>query len=286
MAIMKLLRIALLALVMPLSSIADDTQLAGQVTVPAEPVSAEVWDPLEKYNRWMFNLNRQIDDIGIKPAAEKYRAHTPEIVKLGIRNFFSNIDDIGVLANSTLQGKLDQALDDSARVALNTLVGIGGVIDVATMLDIEKNNEDFGQTFGHWGVPEGPYIVLPLLGPRTLRSATGTALDTWLQVEALGAVSEASAGQDLVTEMMAMRLINEREQMLSKTALLDQAALDPYTFARDAYLAYRRCLVADCDKVDYVPSPESEQPYASDPLSDDIPVIPPQDEIDLLDEID
>ncbi len=285
---MKFLRIALLALAMPLSIFAAEPPLVDQTTESTISAANEVWDPLEKYNRWMFSLNRQIDDLALKPAAEKYREYTPELVKLGIRNFFSNIDDIGVLANSTLQGKLDQAIDDSARVALNTLVGIGGVIDVATMLDIEKNNEDFGQTFGHWGVPEGPYIVLPLLGPRTLRSATGTALDTWLQVETLGAVSEASAGQDLVTELMAMRLINEREQMLSKTALLDQAALDPYTFARDAYLAYRRCLVADCDKVDYVPGqdPEPDQPSGNEPLTDDIPGITPQDEIDLLDEID
>jgi len=281
---MKRLCTALLLLILPLIVTAGDKQVVD----PGVANDEAVWDPLEKYNRWMFGLNRQIDEIALKPAAEKYREYAPDLLKLGIRNFFSNIDDIGVLANSTLQGKVDQALDDSARLAINTLVGIGGVIDVATMLDFEKNNEDFGQTFGHWGVPEGPYIVLPLLGPRTLRSATGTALDTWLQVEALGAVSEASAGQDLVTELMAMKLIDEREQLLAKSALLDQAALDPYTFARDAYLAYRRCVVEDCDKVDYVPNTveENEARSGSEPLSDDIPVLPRQDEIDLLDELD
>ncbi len=281
---MRRLCTALLVLLLPLTVTAGDTQVAD----PGVANDEAVWDPLEKYNRWMFGLNRQIDDIALKPAAEKYREYAPDLLKLGIRNFFSNIDDIGVLANSTLQGKMDQALDDSARLAINTLVGIGGVIDVATMLDFEKSNEDFGQTFGYWGVPEGPYIVLPLLGPRTLRSATGTALDTWLQVEALGAVSEASAGQDLVTELMAMKLIDEREQLLAKSALLDQAALDPYTFTRDAYLAYRRCLVEDCDKIDYVPNTveENEGSSGAEPLSDGIPALPRQDEIDLLDELD
>ena len=285
---MKHICALLLALLIPLTVTAEDGS-SGEPRSDVYSDSAErVWDPLEKYNRWMFNLNRQIDEIALEPVARRYREYTPDLVKLGVRNFFSNIDDIGVLANSTLQGKLDQALDDSARVAINTLVGIGGVIDVATMLDFEKNNEDFGQTFGHWGIPEGPYIVLPVLGPRTLRSATGTALDTWLQVEALGAISEASAGQDLVTEMMAMRLIDEREQLLAKSALLDQAALDPYTFARDAYLAYRRCLVNDCDKLDYKPSPldENGADESTGELSDGIPELPAQDEIDLLDELD
>jgi phospholipid-binding lipoprotein MlaA len=189
-----------------------------------------------------------------------------------------------------LQGKFDQALNDSSRLAVNTIAGLGGVIDVATMLDLEKNHEDFGQTFGVWGVPEGPYIVLPVFGPRTMRSAVGTALDTYLQVETLGAVSEAAAGQEIVTEMLALNLIHQRSKMLGKTELLEQAALDPYVFTREAYLAYRRCQVEDCDKVDYQPS---ATPELFDDGIDELDLLDeleqPQnlpDELDLLDELD
>lgn len=265
---------------------AETVQESTDNTEPAS-FAGQVWDPLEKYNRWMFALNQRIDNVALKPIAENYREHTPDLVKLGVRNFFSNIDDVGVMANSALQGKVEQALEDSARVAINTIAGLGGVIDVATMMDLEKNNEDFGQTFGYWGIPEGPYIVLPLLGSKTLRSATGTAFDTWLQMEALGAASDAAVGQELVTELMAMRLVDQREQMLGKSALLEEAALDPYVFARDAYLAYRRCLVNDCDQIDYRPAPpEAPTDKAPLDLGTDQPALPLPDEIDLLDELD
>ncbi len=237
-------------------------------------VNTDSDDPLEKYNRMMFRFNQVLDEKALQPIATNYREYTPDIVQTGVSNFFSNLGDVGVVTNSVLQGKLDQALNDSSRLAVNTIAGLGGVIDVATMLDLEKNHEDFGQTFGVWGVPEGPYIVLPVLGPRTMRSAVGTALDTYLQVETLGAVSEAATGQEIVTEMLSLNLIQQRAKMLGKTELLEQAALDPYVFTREAYLAYRRCQVQDCDKIDYQPS---DTPEFQD---DDI------DELDLLDQLD
>lgn len=230
-------------------------------------------DPFEAYNRWMFRFNSELDEKALRPLAEKYREHTPEVIKSGVSNFFSNLGDVGVVTNSVLQGKFDQAFNDTTRLVINSIAGIGGVVDVATMLNYEKNHEDFGQTFGVWGIPEGPYIVLPVLGPRTVRSAIGTALDTYLQVETLGAFSEAAAGQDLVTEMLSLNLIQQRSEALDKTALIEQAALDPYIFTREAYLTYRRCQVTDCDRVNYVPAkPESgnEGP----------------DELDLLDQIE
>ncbi|MEM7256920.1 MAG: VacJ family lipoprotein, partial [Pseudomonadota bacterium] len=138
-------------------------------------------DPFEKYNRLMFRFNSVLDEKALKPVAENYKKYTPDLVQSGVSNFFSNLGEVGVLTNSLLQGKFDQALNDSTRLALNSIAGIGGVVDVATMLNYEKNHEDFGQTFGVWGVPEGPYIVLPVLGPRTMRSAVGTALDTYVQ---------------------------------------------------------------------------------------------------------
>ena len=228
-------------------------------------------DPFENYNRMMFRFNQQLDEVALKPLAKHYRDYTPELVRIGVRNFFSNIGDVGVLTNSALQGKFDQALSDSTRVAVNTIAGVGGVIDVASMMDIKKNNEDFGQTFGVWGIPEGPYIVLPLLGPRTLRSAVGTIADTALQVETLGALGEAAAGTDLVSEMMALNLIDKRSQLLGQSDLLEELAIDPYIFSRQAYLAYRRCQVDDCDKIDYQPA---------------APEAPAQNNLDELDELD
>jgi len=254
------------------SALADDIR-------NADPV-----DPLEKYNRMMFSFNSELDRLALRPMAENYETYTPAIVRTGVRNFFSNISDVGVVANSALQGKFDQAVLDATRLTVNTIAGIGGVIDVASMIDLEKNNEDFGQTFGVWGVPEGPYIVLPLLGPRTARSALGTAFDTYLQVETLGAMSEATTGQDLVSELFAMNLINQRSQLLGKDALLEEAALDPYVFAREAYLQYRRCQVEDCDKIDYRPAPPESQ--MSDDLFDEIDELDQLDELYELDEVD
>ena len=282
----------------PITSLQDDSSTMdtillaafSAVTSTVESTLADAWDtgdnigsseedPFEQYNRMMFRFNSVLDEKAMRPLAERYRKHTPALVRAGVSNFFSNIGDVGVVANDALQGKFEQALWDTSRLTINTVAGLGGVIDVATMLDIEKNKEDFGQTFGVWGIPEGPYIVLPVLGPRTVRSAVGTALDTYLQAEALGAVSQMGAGQDIVTEMMALNLVNQREKMLGKEDLLSEAALDPYIFTREAYLAYRRCQVEDCDKIDY-------KPAAVEGSIDELDELDQLDELDLLDELD
>ena len=245
-------------------------------------------DPLEKYNRLMFRFNSKLDSAALKPLADTYYEHTPAIVRAGVRNFFSNIGDVGVAANSALQGKVDQALSDSSRVAINSVVGLGGVFDVATALDFEKNNEDFGQTLAVWGVPEGPYIVLPLLGPRTLRGAVGTAVDTYVQLETLGSMTELAGAESAMSELLAINLIDQRTRLRGKDSLLEQAALDPYLYTREAYLAYRRCQVNDCDKIDYVPSePESaEDPSSLDNDLRELEELRELDELDLMDELD
>lgn len=240
----------------------------------SDELTATEYDPLEKYNRMMFRFNSSLDEAALKPLAESYQEYTPAIVRAGVRNFFSNIGDVGVAANSALQGKVDQALSDSSRLALNSVVGLGGMFDVASKLDLEKNNEDFGQTLGVWGVPEGPYIVLPVLGPRTLRSAVGTAFDTYLQMETLGSMSELS-GVDAVSEMVALNIVDQRTRMLGKEELLQQAALDPYIYTREAYLAYRRCQVDDCDRIQYVAA-DPESPSSGTDL----------DELELLEELE
>lgn len=239
-----------------------------------EIITPSADDPFEKYNRLMFRFNSKLDEKALRPLAERYREYTPALVRTGVRNFFSNIGDVGVVANTALQGKAEQAFWDTSRLTINTIAGLGGFIDVASMMDINKNHEDFGQTFGVWGIPEGPYVVLPVLGPRTLRGAVGTAMDTYLQAEVLGNLGDAAVGQDIVTEMMALNLVNQREQHLGKADLLEQAAIDPYIFTREAYLAYRRCQVEDCDKIDYKPA----APEVADELIDEL------DELDMLDD--
>ena len=272
------------------SRLLDRDVLAAAVSVAAETVMADWFndtgdaentqvsegtphDPLEKYNRMMFEFNARLDESALKPIAESYVEYTPSVVRTGVSNFFSNVGDVGVAANSALQGKFEQAASDSSRLMLNSIVGLGGLFDVASKVELEKNNEDFGQTLGVWGVPEGPYIVLPVLGPRTVRSAFGTALDTYLQMETLGAIGDVS-GVDSISELVALSVVDQRTNLLGKEELLQQAALDPYVFARESYLAYRRCQVADCDKIDYV---------AADPENSTATEL---DELDLLEELD
>ena len=280
----------------------DKELLSAAVSVAAETVVADLFnddadtgdtdstseiegssnDPLEKYNRMMFNFNMRLDEKALKPIAESYVEYTPSIVRAGVRNFFSNLGDVGVAANSALQGKVEQAMSDSSRLALNSVVGLGGLFDVASKVDLEKNNEDFGQTLGVWGVPEGPYIVLPLLGPRTMRSAFGTALDTYLQMETLGAVGQVS-GVDSISELVALGIVDQRTELLGKEELLQQVALDPYVFARESYLAYRRCQVDDCDKIDYVAA-DPETRTATE--SEEMDLLDQLDELDQLDDLE
>ena len=280
----------------------DKELLSAAVSVAAETVVADLFnddadtgdtdstaeievtphDPPEKYNRMMFNFNMRLDEKALKPIAESYVEYTPSIVRAGVRNFFSNLGDVGVAANSALQGKVEQAMSDSSRLALNSVVGLGGLFDVASKVDLEKNNEDFGQTLGVWGVPEGPYIVLPLLGPRTMRSAFGTALDTYLQMETLGAVGQVS-GVDSISELVALGIVDQRTELLGKEELLQQVALDPYVFARESYLAYRRCQVDDCDKIDYVAA-DPETRTATE--SEEMDLLDQLDELDQLDDLE
>ena len=127
-------------------------------------------DPFEPVNRAVFSFNDKVDRWALKPVATGYRKVTPSILRVGVNNFFGNLGDVSTAANGLLQGKVKQGLSDTARVAVNTILGFGGIVDVATGLEFEKHFEDFGQTLGVWGVPEGPYIVLPFFGPQTLRS--------------------------------------------------------------------------------------------------------------------
>jgi len=216
--------------------------LAGCATV-SNPDPRDPWEPM---NRATFEFNDAVDRAVLKPAAEGYRFVLPEVVRTGIRNFFSNLQDPWIALNQLLQGKVERALDDASRFLWNSTLGLGGVLDVATDMRLPKHNEDFGQTLAVWGVDSGPYLVIPILGPSTVRDAAGIAVATqaylpwqlpkWLDFNYQTTWQWSLTGLDLV---------QTRANLLDATNLLEQAALDRYTFVRDAYFQRRRNLIYD-----------------------------------------
>jgi phospholipid-binding lipoprotein MlaA len=196
-------------------------------------------DPLEPMNRVIYRFNDSVDTVLIRPVAEAYRFVVPSFVRTGISNFFANINDVLVALNSLLQGKVVNALSDVTRVVINTTIGIGGLFDVASPMGLEKHNEDFGQTLGFWGIGDGPYLMLPLLGPSSLRDAVGTFIGT--KIDPVGFVNSMR----LRNSLWGTRLMNTRSELLDTSRILETASLDPYEFLRDAYLQRRRNLVYD-----------------------------------------
>lgn len=196
-------------------------------------------DPLEPLNRGIYKFNDGADALLIKPAAEFYSLIVPEWIRTGVGNFFSNINDVIVALNNLLQGKLSDAGSDVARLAINTTVGVLGLFDFATGWGFEKHEEDFGQTLGYWGIGNGPYIVLPILGPSNLRDTAGWVGDYYAWP--ITYVNDDGTRNILV----GMRVISGRAELLAASSILETAALDPYAFVRDAYLQRRRNLVYD-----------------------------------------
>jgi phospholipid-binding lipoprotein MlaA len=196
-------------------------------------------DPLEPLNRGIYTFNDGVDTMFIKPAAEVYQGVVPGLVRTGVSNVFANINDVIVALNNLLQGKFGAAFSDIGRVLLNTTAGLLGIFDVATPAGLEKHDEDFGQTFGYWGVGDGPYLVLPFLGPRTTRDAVGTVV-----YMAVDPVSNINPPRDR-NQIAALRLVSDRANLLSASRILAVAALDEYEFVRDAYLQRRRNLIYD-----------------------------------------
>ena len=196
-------------------------------------------DPIEGFNRAVFAFNEGLDTLVIKPVATGYDMVLPAPVQLGVSNFFGNISDVFIGVNNLLQGKVSDGLGDFGRVAINSTIGLLGVFDVATGMGVEKHNEDFGQTFGRWGVGDGAYVVLPVFGPRTARDTVGLVLD--LKTDPVGNVDHVPTRN----ASSALRLINDRANALSADRVIDEAALDKYSYIRGAYLQRRRNLIYD-----------------------------------------
>lgn len=194
-------------------------------------------DPLESFNRGVYQFNDAVDKAIAKPVAQGYNAVMPVPGKMMVSNFFSNLDDVIVTANDLLQFKFAQAASDGARFLFNSTFGVFGLFDVANRL--EKHNEDFGQTLGYWGIGSGPYIVLPILGPSTLRDGVGLYADS--RPSKLRRVDHIRSRNQLYLT----KAVNRRAQLLDQEKVLDEAALDRYEFIRDAYLLRRQSLVYD-----------------------------------------
>jgi phospholipid-binding lipoprotein MlaA len=196
-------------------------------------------DPLEPLNRGIYQFNEAVDKAAIKPVAQGYKEVLPQPVRTGVANFFSNLDDVLVLLNDVLQFKLGQAASDFSRLGWNTTVGVIGLIDVGSRLGLEKHNEDFGQTLGYWGIGDGPYLMLPILGPSTLRDTAGRAVD-W-QFDLVTNYHDVPVRNTATV----VKVEDARSRLLQTDKILDEAAIDPYVFVRDAYLQRRRSLVYD-----------------------------------------
>jgi phospholipid-binding lipoprotein MlaA len=204
-------------------------------------------DPWESWNRSMQSFNDNVDDYVMKPVAKGYDWIMPDFADQGVTNFFSNLDDIGVFTNDLLQGKLLQSGMDSARFLVNTTAGVAGLVDVGSMIDLPKHNEDFDQTLGVWGVPTGPYLVLPFFGPSSPRGVFGLVGDAamnpityagfYLNPEWIGAAVSLGSG--------ALKVVDFRSDLLGMEKVATEAALDRYQFFRDAYLSNRNYLVKD-----------------------------------------
>ena len=201
--------------------------------------NGDVRDPFEGFNRSMYGFNQAVDEAVIKPVATAYKNTLPDMMQTGVRNFFSNIADIFISANNLLQGKVIEAANDGMRVAVNSTIGGFGVLDWASEMGFEKHNEDFGQTFGRWGVGDGPYIVWPLFGSSTVRDSIGEVIDIRVDpVRNHRPVTPRNA-------MYATRVVGKRADLLDASRILEEAALDKYIFERDAYLQRRRNLIFD-----------------------------------------
>lgn len=197
-------------------------------------------DPLEPVNRAIHGFNEELDRVLLKPAAQGYQTVVPGFARTGVRNFFANLNDVTVVANDILQLKLEQGSRDFMRLAINSSLGLFGLLDIASEMGLQKQNEDFGQTLGRWGVGPGPYLVLPFIGPSSLRDGIGYYVDT--EYTDLVRRHDEVPARNTAT---ALRVVSRRADLLEAMRAIEAAALDPYEFTRELYLERRRTLVYD-----------------------------------------
>ena len=213
------------------ASISVAALLGGCATThngPANPA-----DPLESMNRSIFSFNEGLDNAVLKPVATAYQTVTPRVARQGVTNFFDNLGDAWSFVNNALQGQGEGAYNSMVRFTVNSVLGIGGLFDIASEAGIERKKQDFGQTLGRWGVPTGPYLVLPFWGPSTLRDASGQIVDAY------GYPANNIDNVRLRNSLYGLRIVNTRADLLKAGDMLDSVALDKYSLMRDVYLRSR-----------------------------------------------
>jgi phospholipid-binding lipoprotein MlaA len=214
-------------------------------------------DPWENWNRKVFNFNEDLDKAVLRPVATTYANVMPQPVRRAVGNFFANFADAWSAVNNLLQGKVQAGLDDATRVGANTLFGLLGILDVASEMGLEHHYEDFGQTLGRYGVGAGAYLVLPVLGPSTVRDAAAITVDR------LASPPGFFDGPGTQFGLTLLQIVNTRAGLLGATRVIDEISLDKYTFVRDAYLQRRRSLVFDGDAPETPEEPERAAPAAA-----------------------
>jgi phospholipid-binding lipoprotein MlaA len=215
---------------------------AGAALLLSGCASTNPRDPFEKFNRAMFSFNDTVDRTALKPVATAYKKVTPSFVQTGVNNFFGNLSDLWSSLNNFAQFKGQDGFSDLTRFAVNSTMGLAGVLDIATPAGLRKHNEDLGQTLGYWGVPAGPYVMLPLLGPSTVRDTAALPGDWWGDAWThVNDVPWRNSG-------IVLRAVDDRASVLDASTLLEEAALDRYEFLRDGYLQRRESQVLDTDK--------------------------------------
>lgn len=212
---------------------------AAAVLLAGCATSSNPKDPFEKFNRSMFTFNDKVDQVALKPAATVYKEALPSFVQTGVNNFFGNLSDAWSGVNNLLQGKGEDGMSDVTRFALNSTFGLVGLLDIASEAGLQKHNEDFGQTLGFWGIPSGPYLMLPLLGPSTVRDTAALPIDYAADIWSYTTpVTWRNVGT-------GVRAIDQRASVLDASNLMEEAALDRYEFIRDGYLQRRESRVFD-----------------------------------------
>ena len=235
---------------------------SGCATTPTSGAGIEANpDPLEPTNRTFFGLNEALDKFFMKPVANAYVTITPQPVRTSVTNFFDNLSYLNVVLNSFLQGKLEQGFSDVFRFVVNSTVGIGGLLDVATPMGMEKHEEDLGQTFAVWGFGQGSYLYIPVEGPNTVRNLPNYATRYFLNP--LTYVTST-----VLFPVAALNIINTRANLLEATNIRDEAAVDSYSFTREAYLQRRNYLIYDGN-----PPTEGYEDIFEDDTGEDVLII-------------
>ena len=211
----------------------------ASLTACATGPNVDPRDPLEPMNREVTKFNDAVDGVVLKPVATLYRDITPDPIRTGVNNFFENLRDVWSFVNATLQLRPREAAENFMRFNVNTVFGLGGILDVASEMGIERTRLDFGQTLGRWGLPAGPYLVLPIFGPSTVRDTAG------LSIESKGDLVLGVSDVPVRNSLYALRAVDTRANLLRATRLLEGAALDKYSFTRELYLQRRESQIED-----------------------------------------